>query len=326
MVTTTNIFCLCLCLCVCVCVCVLGYSWKARGPMRFRLQVWCLKCRSRLWSATRSCPGSNSLRTSRTPGDLLDRFMMLLWSTRIHLCSSLSISPTLCALLAIEEQVLISRKNGIKITETFKHLTCRLEEKLYCLESEPEGEIDPPTLEFTTAVLALKGLFVARFRNLPPFKLFLWKKDCDQPFLNVTIREDDWPSEERPGLWNSFLRLFRPFVYNTAVQATSSPPATSSATRPVAEELLRNSRLEFVNRASDPLIKGLLDDLLQHEVLNSAEKDFVKDQSGRADRAGELIDMVVNKGPEASQKMIDSMKVRDRYLSSTLGLISSPTG
>ena len=92
------------------------------------------------------------------------------------------------------------------------------------------------------------------------------------------------------------------------------------------EELLRNSRLEFVNRASDPLIKGLLDDLLQHEVLNSAEKDFVKDQSGRADRAGELIDMVVNKGPEASQKMIDSMKVRDRYLSSTLGLISSPTG
>ena len=44
------------------------------------------------------------------------------------------------------------------------------------------------------------------------------------------------------------------------------------------EELLRNSHLEFVNRASDPLIKGLLDDLLQHEVLNSAEKDFVKDQ------------------------------------------------
>ena len=92
------------------------------------------------------------------------------------------------------------------------------------------------------------------------------------------------------------------------------------------EEFLRNSRLEFVNRASDPLIKGLLDELLHHEVLNSEEMDCVMDQSGRADRAGELIDMVVNKGPEASQKMIDSMKVRDRYLSSTLGLISSPTG
>ncbi|CAL8390873.1 unnamed protein product [Boreogadus saida] len=90
---------------------------------------------------------------------------------------------------AIEEQVLISRKNGIKISETFKHLTCRLEEKFYCLESEPEGQIEPPNLEFTTAVLALKGLFVARFGNLPPFKLFLKDTDCDQPFLNVTITE-----------------------------------------------------------------------------------------------------------------------------------------
>ena len=69
--------------------------------MSVRLQVWCLKCRSRLWSATRSCPGPNSLvqSTSQTPGDLLDRFLRLMWSTRIHLCSSLSISPTLCALL-----------------------------------------------------------------------------------------------------------------------------------------------------------------------------------------------------------------------------------
>ncbi|CAL8390871.1 unnamed protein product [Boreogadus saida] len=97
---------------------------------------------------------------------------------------------TLSEIKAIEEQVLISRKNGFKITETFKHFTCRLEEKLYCLESEPEGQIEPPNLEFTTAVLALKGLFVARFGNLPPFKLFLKDTDCDQPFLNVTIRED----------------------------------------------------------------------------------------------------------------------------------------
>ncbi|XP_056443911.1 uncharacterized protein LOC130380663 [Gadus chalcogrammus] len=218
---------------------------------------------------------------------------------------------TLSEIKAIEEQVLISRKKGFKITETFKHLTCRLEEKYYCLKSDPEGQIDPLSLEFTTAVLALKGLFVAR-GNLPPFKLFLKDTDCDQPFLNVTIREDDWPSEES-------------FFYNTAVPATSSPPATSSATRPVAGELLRIRR-EFVNRASDPLIKGLLDDLLHHEVLNSEEKDFVMNQKDRADRARELIDMVRQKGGIASQTMIDYMKDRDSHLCSTLGLISSPTG
>ncbi|XP_059906905.1 NACHT, LRR and PYD domains-containing protein 3-like [Gadus macrocephalus] len=239
---------------------------------------------------------------------------------------------TLSEIKAIEEQVLISRKKGFKITETFKHFTCRLEEKFYYLESEPEGQIDPPNLEFTTAVLALKGLFVARFGNLPPFKLFLKDTDCDQPFLNVTIREDDWPSEERPGLWNSILRFLIRFFYNgyivcsgMTVPATFSPPATSSATQPVAKELLRIRR-EFVNRALDPLIKGLLDDLYHHEVLNSEEKDSVMNQKDKADRARELIDMVVNKGPEASQKMIDSMKDRDSHLCSTLGLISSPTG
>ena len=45
------------------------------------------------------------------------------------------------------------------------------------------------TLEFTTAVLALKGLFVARFRNLPPFKLFLKDPDWDKALLKFTIRE-----------------------------------------------------------------------------------------------------------------------------------------
>ncbi|XP_056443964.1 NLR family CARD domain-containing protein 3-like isoform X2 [Gadus chalcogrammus] len=323
---------------------------------------------------------------------------------------------TLSEIKDIEEQVLISRKNGFKITETFKHFTCRLEEKFYCLESEPEGQIDPPNLEFTTAVLALKGLFVARFGNLPPFKLFLKDTDCDQPFLNVTIREDDWPSEERPSLWNSIIRFLIRFFYNgyiisssssfvparriswpwgasagelevsvpasagcldstshrdisqgsvlcqrhldtllgeagdrtsnpvtsqpalppellpphicsgmTAVQATSSPPATSIATQPVAEELFR-IRLEFVKRVSDPIIKGLLDDLLQHKVLNSEEKDFVMNQKDRADQARELIDMVRRKGERASQTMIDCMKDKDSHLSSTLGLISSPTG
>jgi hypothetical protein len=47
---------------------------------------------------------------------------------------------------AIEEQVLKARTNGIKITETYKHLTCRLEEKFYCLASEPEGQIEPTVL------------------------------------------------------------------------------------------------------------------------------------------------------------------------------------
>ncbi|CAL8390868.1 unnamed protein product [Boreogadus saida] len=115
---------------------------------------------------------------------------------------------------AIEEQVL---KNGFKITRTFKHFTCRLEEKFYCLESEPEGQIEPPNLEFTTAVLALKGLFVARFGNLPPFKLFLKDTDCDQPFLNVTIREGLHCMQ-----WNDSSSNIQPSSYLQCNRACSS--------------------------------------------------------------------------------------------------------
>ena len=92
------------------------------------------------------------------------------------------------------------------------------------------------------------------------------------------------------------------------------------------EELLRNSRLEFVNRASDPLIKGLLDDLWQQKVFSSEEKDYVMAERTKADQARRLIDMVMGKGERASQAMIDSMKKRDQHLCSTLGLISSPPG
>ncbi|XP_056467688.1 uncharacterized protein LOC130406242 isoform X2 [Gadus chalcogrammus] len=138
---------------------------------------------------------------------------------------------------AIEEQVLKARKNGIKITETYKHLTCRLEEKFYCLASEPEGQIEPTDLEFTTAVLGLKGFFRVRFRKLPPFRLFLKDSLINEPlpFLIFTIEEEDWHSEEKPEVTSDLpssprLSLEHPAGHPTS-STTSSPPATSRATQ-----------------------------------------------------------------------------------------------
>uniref|UniRef100_A0A8C5FB60 CARD domain-containing protein n=1 Tax=Gadus morhua TaxID=8049 RepID=A0A8C5FB60_GADMO len=91
--------------------------------------------------------------------------------------------------------------------------------------------------------------------------------------------------------------------------------------------LLRRIRSEFVKGVSRTVIKGLLDDLYHHEVFSSEEKDSVmEEQSGRADRARGLIDMVIAKGERASQMMIDIFKKRDKLLCSTLGLMSSPAG
>ena len=84
---------------------------------------------------------------------------------------------------------------------------------------------------------------------------------------------------------------------------------------------LRRIRSEFVKGVSDPVIKGLLDDLYHHEVFSSEEKDSVmEEQRSTADRARCLIDEVMKKGERASQVMIDSMKLMDNHLCITLGL------
>ncbi|XP_056466919.1 uncharacterized protein LOC130405758 isoform X1 [Gadus chalcogrammus] len=87
---------------------------------------------------------------------------------------------------------------------------------------------------------------------------------------------------------------------------------------------LQRIRSEFVNRVSNKVIKGLLDDLWQQHVFSTEEKDYMMEDFRT--RARCLIDRVTAKGERASLIMIDSMKKRDPDLCSTLGLISSPAG
>ncbi|CAL8396285.1 unnamed protein product [Gadus morhua 'NCC'] len=89
---------------------------------------------------------------------------------------------------------------------------------------------------------------------------------------------------------------------------------------------LQRIRSEFVKGVSEPVIKGLLDDLWQQKVFSSEEKDYVMAERTKADQARCLIDMVMGKGEKASHVMIDSMKKRDQHLCSTLGLMSSLPG
>ncbi|CAL8375607.1 unnamed protein product [Gadus morhua 'NCC'] len=91
-------------------------------------------------------------------------------------------------------------------------------------------------------------------------------------------------------------------------------------------EDLKRIRKGFVERVGLPALKGLLDDLWQHKLLSTDDKDTVlEDQTNRADRARYLIDMVIAKGERASLAMVDSMLERDRELYLTLGLILPPS-
>ncbi|XP_009560405.2 caspase-1 isoform X2 [Cuculus canorus] len=89
----------------------------------------------------------------------------------------------------------------------------------------------------------------------------------------------------------------------------------------MAEELLLKVRKSFVERVSRAVILELLDDLLQHRVLNLEEVDEVRaEHKVRADKARCLIDSVRRKGSKASRIFITSLRNHDSTLAEELGL------
>ncbi|XP_056466662.1 uncharacterized protein LOC130405542 isoform X3 [Gadus chalcogrammus] len=213
---------------------------------------------------------------------------------------------------ALEEKVLENGEEWIKVAIP---PLCLLKEKVYHLKSEPKGQIEEKNPGFTTAVLASKGSFVVHFSALerPPFRLSLMDSDCDEPLWSATIREEDWKGKK-----SSLPKMNQ--VANNRGRGEQSQGQKSSQS-----ELLRKIRSQFVQGVSNPVIKGLLDDLYTLEVVGTEEKEFVmENQKIKTDMARCLIDMVIGKGETASRIMIDSMKVKDKYLCSDLGLIPSP--
>lgn len=80
-----------------------------------------------------------------------------------------------------------------------------------------------------------------------------------------------------------------------------------------------------MEKVSKPVLKQLLDDLLDDGLLNDGETNSVlEDNSNKSDMARALIDMVKRKGDKASRKMIAHLESRDSTLFSELGLTCEP--
>uniref|UniRef100_A0A667XTR7 CARD domain-containing protein n=1 Tax=Myripristis murdjan TaxID=586833 RepID=A0A667XTR7_9TELE len=82
---------------------------------------------------------------------------------------------------------------------------------------------------------------------------------------------------------------------------------------------LRIARTAFIKRVSEPVLDALLDELLTLEIINKGEMDVVRIKP-KTEKARELIDMVMNKGADASSHMITVFCELDRYLSRELKL------
>ncbi|XP_042169292.1 NACHT, LRR and PYD domains-containing protein 1 homolog isoform X1 [Oncorhynchus tshawytscha] len=102
----------------------------------------------------------------------------------------------------------------------------------------------------------------------------------------------------------------------SAVLGAGSPPERSLTGS--AEQQLRSVRTEFVKRVSRPVLDGLLERLLQHTVINQEETESVKVIAERAEKARDIIDMVLRKGTESCSRMINLLVEMDPCLCSQL--------
>lgn len=84
---------------------------------------------------------------------------------------------------------------------------------------------------------------------------------------------------------------------------------------------LRNIRRQLVESLSHPLLCGLLDDLLEEEILNTAEVEHIKEFNFvQREKYRELIDTVIKKGDFSCITLLQSITQRDPALTKKLGI------
>ncbi|KAI5093029.1 hypothetical protein C0J45_17420 [Silurus meridionalis] len=91
----------------------------------------------------------------------------------------------------IKKEIRSARKKYMKIEKPPQCQKLLEENKKYRLISEPQGDITPEDIQFTVAVVKIKGYFEAFFEQRPPFKLSLIEAESEQSVWSATIREGD---------------------------------------------------------------------------------------------------------------------------------------
>ncbi|KAI5626403.1 hypothetical protein C0J50_14054 [Silurus asotus] len=91
----------------------------------------------------------------------------------------------------IKKEIRSARKKYMKIEKPPQCQKLLEENKKYRLISEPQGDITPEDIQFTVAVVKIKGYFEAFFEQRPPFKLLLIEAESEQSVWSATIREGD---------------------------------------------------------------------------------------------------------------------------------------
>ncbi|XP_071361449.1 caspase recruitment domain-containing protein 8-like isoform X1 [Trachinotus anak] len=141
--------------------------------------------------------------------------------------------------------------------------------------------------------------------------------------------------QEKRSIWEYYIELTGLKPASSSTSPSIEPPTGEPALPPVEEDLdpsgenlprrgeeeekLFSVRTEFIDRVSTSVLKDLQDVLLQKRVINNRELESIP-AIPRADKARELIDMVLRKGNGACGLLIDTFCEVDPFLSAQLDL------
>ncbi|KAK2886762.1 uncharacterized protein [Channa argus] len=200
--------------------------------------------------------------------------------------------------------------------ETSPH--CKLQpNQFYTLSTRPQNrpvKIEPPEAEFddefhssyfTTFQVILKT-------TIKDIKLVLKQKSSSN---TVWKREVYLPSTTERNSCAQFALKPPP---NQRLRNIQSPMSTGN--RKSSEEKLLDVRSRFVDGISEPVLKCLLDKLLEKKVMNDSERESMNEKQNKRDKARFVIDTVRKKGEAASSEMIECLCGLDTFFCDHLGL------
>ncbi|XP_045578996.1 NACHT, LRR and PYD domains-containing protein 5 [Salmo salar] len=165
--------------------------------------------------------------------------------------------------------------------------------------------------------------------SINPPRIHLIHRDTTPSFFRAVVKmtgidiEMQLFSDDERIAWKEIVPIdeYISDTRSTSAVLGAGHPAESSRTASTKLQL-RSVRTEFVKRVSRPVLNELLDGLLQHTVINQEEMESVKVIAERAEKARDIIDMVLRKGTESSSRMINLLVELDPCLCSLLQINS----
>ncbi|KAM9399091.1 NACHT, LRR and PYD domains-containing protein 1 homolog isoform 2-T4 [Salvelinus alpinus] len=165
--------------------------------------------------------------------------------------------------------------------------------------------------------------------SINPQKIHFIQRDTTPSFFKAVVKmtgidiEMELFSDDEMTVWKENVPKdeYITDTHSTSAVSGAGRPAESSLTGSAEHQLL-SVRAEFVKRVSGPVLNELLDRLLQHTVINQEDMESVKVIAERAEKARDIIDMVLRKGTESCSRMMNLLGELDPYLCSQLQINS----